>query len=99
MATLVDPRPPGAIASVGTRNRIDSPTWGDQHSCETAGDDMAAWRRRALELFPQLREELQQRDYSIYMLYFDLLPMVREAHNADDTELLSRIYGFAAWCF
>src|SRR5437764_3802833 len=59
---------------------------------------MAAWRRRALELFPQLRQPLQRRDYSIYMLYFDLLPMVREAHDADDTALLRQIYGFAAWC-
>ena len=47
------------------------------------GIAMAAWRRRALELFPQLRAELQQPDYSIYMLFFDLLPTVREAHDAD----------------
>jgi hypothetical protein len=32
------------------------------------------------------------------MLYFDLLPMVREAHERDDIETLRRIYGFAEWC-
>ena len=59
---------------------------------------MAAWRRRAVELFPELRDELQERDFTIYMLYFELLPMVREAHDRDDGESLLRIYGFAEWC-
>lgn len=59
---------------------------------------MSVWRRRALEFFPQLRRELQRRDYSIYLLYFDLLPMVRKAHDTDDADLLRRIYSFAAWC-
>ena len=60
---------------------------------------MSTWRRKALELFPTLRRELNDREYTIYMLYFDLLPMVREAHDEDDRNLLRRIYGFAAWCF
>lgn len=59
---------------------------------------MAAWRRKALKLFPMLRRELNDREYSIYMLYFDLLPMVREAHQGNDREVLSRVYGFADWC-
>src|SRR5437764_15482473 len=59
---------------------------------------MAAWRRRALGLFPELREQLQRRDFSIYMLFFDLLPMAREAHDTNHAELLRRIYGFAEWC-
>ena len=33
------------------------------------------------------------------MLYFDLVPMVREAHDENDDETLRRIYGFAEWCF
>lgn len=59
---------------------------------------MAAWRRRALRLFPQLRLDLQKSDYNYYMLFFDLLPMSREAHDANDVELLRHIYGFAEWC-
>ena len=50
---------------------------------------MAAWRRRALEHFPQLRAELQDSDYSIYMLFFDLLPVVREAHDAADSDFVA----------
>jgi hypothetical protein len=60
---------------------------------------MSMWRRKALELFPNLRRELNDREYTIYVLYFDLLPMVREAHEENDCDLLRRIYGFAAWCF
>jgi hypothetical protein len=59
---------------------------------------MAVWRRRALEQFPQFRAELQQPDYSIYMLFFDLLPMVREAHDSGDNDSARRIYDFAEWC-
>jgi hypothetical protein len=59
---------------------------------------MAAWRRRALELFPQLRRELNDREYTVYSLFFDLLPMLRKAHDAGDTELQRRIYRFAEWC-
>lgn len=59
---------------------------------------MAAWRRRALELFPHLQNELQRRDSNVYSLLFDLEMMAREAHNANDEDLLRRIYGFAEWC-
>jgi hypothetical protein len=60
---------------------------------------MATWRRRALELFPQWRRELNDPEFSIYMLYFELLSLARDAHKeADEPELL-KIYGFAKWCF
>jgi hypothetical protein len=59
---------------------------------------MAAWRRHALELFPTLREDINSGDYTIYMLYFDLLPMVRDAHDANDRDVLRKIYSFAEWC-
>jgi hypothetical protein len=59
---------------------------------------MAAWRRRALELFPQLQRELNDGEYTVYSLFFDLKPMLRDAHDAGDAELLRRIYGFAEWC-
>ena len=58
---------------------------------------MAAWRRCALELFPQLGQELNDGEYSVYMLFFDLEPLLRKAHDAGDTQLLQNIYGFAEW--
>lgn len=60
---------------------------------------MASWRRKALALFPEFRDETQRPDFSVYQVFFRLLPMLREAHDANDEESLRRIYGFAGWCF
>jgi hypothetical protein len=59
---------------------------------------MAAWRKRAIDLFPEFRQDLSIKDYSLYQLFFDLLPRVEQAHADGNEELLRRAYGFAAWC-
>jgi hypothetical protein len=59
---------------------------------------MASWRKRAIDLFPELRQDLSIKDYSLYQLFSDLLPRVEQAHADGDEELLRRAYGFAAWC-
>jgi hypothetical protein len=52
---------------------------------------MSLWRRKALESFPGLRAELTQPrgEFSIYMLWFELLPMVRAAHRDGDSNRLA----------
>ena len=59
---------------------------------------MAAWRRIAIERFPDLRTALQDRDYSIYFLFADLRRMAQDAHERRDSVTLRHIYNFAAWC-
>jgi hypothetical protein len=59
---------------------------------------MSAWRRKAIEAFPELRRELNSKPYSVYRLFFDLLPMARQAHADGDQDSLRRVYGFAEWC-
>jgi hypothetical protein len=59
---------------------------------------LAVWWRKAIEAFPQMRRWLNDAEFSIYMLYFDLLPMTREAHESRDLEFLERIYDYAEWC-
>lgn len=59
---------------------------------------MATWRRRALELFPELQPELNRSEYTINVLFFDLSSFVGEAHRARDDKRLADIYGFAEWC-
>ena len=59
---------------------------------------MAAWRQRALELFPNLKNDLNRPDYTIYSLFFDLLSAVQQAHRQGDQDRLTAIYGFATWC-
>ena len=60
---------------------------------------MSTWRRLALELFPEMRRFIQEKDTSYYWVFMDLLPMVVRAHEAEDTSALRRIYRFAEWCF
>ncbi len=38
---------------------------------------MANWRRKALALFPELRYDVQLPEFTIYSLFFELLPMSR----------------------
>jgi hypothetical protein len=59
---------------------------------------MATWRRRAIEDFPDLRVALNDPGYTIYRLFFDLLPAVRTAHREADDVRLTTIYGYATWC-
>ena len=60
---------------------------------------MANWRRKALALFPEIQHDVQRPDSTVYAVFFELLPMVREAHQENNVERLQRIYGFAEWCF
>ena len=60
---------------------------------------MSNWRRKAVETFPDLRHEFEKPDTTIYGVFFELLPRVRDAHDRQDTPELERIYGFAEWCF
>lgn len=62
---------------------------------------MSAWRRKAIEAFPELRPALADKGevFSAYALWFDLLPLAREAHQEANDDLLRRIYDFAEWCY
>ena len=59
---------------------------------------MAAWRRRALELFSELKNDLFSCKYSTYQLFVALRHMVWRVHDAGDETTLRAIYGFPAWC-
>lgn len=59
---------------------------------------MSTWRRKALESFPQLRTELNSRDFNIYFLFTELEYMVRTAYDAGDQKTLARIFEYAHWC-
>lgn len=59
---------------------------------------MSVWRRKALELFYDMRMEIQGKEDTIYTVFFALLPRVRGAHARNDIEELKKIYGYAEWC-
>ena len=60
---------------------------------------MSTWKRKAIEIFPDLRHEFESLDTSIYGVFFELLPRVREAHKRQDNIELQKIYDYAEWCF
>ena len=61
---------------------------------------MSVWRRRALESFPELRRELNDRQEipSPYTLWFELLARWRDARTSGNDDMLDRIYRYAEWC-
>jgi hypothetical protein len=62
---------------------------------------MSAWRRIALELFPEHRNWIGdgRETFSIYQFFFEILPITQEAHANQDKNFLARIYQFAEWCW
>jgi hypothetical protein len=59
---------------------------------------MAAWQRRLLELFPDLRIEINHADSSLYLIFGELVHRALAAHQTNDEVTLGKLYGFAAWC-
>jgi hypothetical protein len=60
---------------------------------------MSTWRRKAIELFADLRNEIQHGEATIYTVFFELLPRCRQAHRDGNEEELQKIYGYTEWCF
>ncbi len=60
---------------------------------------MSSWRRMALKLLPEQKFQNSQDYFSVYMIFFDLLPLVVQAHQLQDEDLLQRIYKYAEWCW
>jgi hypothetical protein len=59
---------------------------------------MSAWRQKAIECAPELRNEFQAPDLTPYTVFIELLPITIQAHIDRDNERLQKIYDFAEWC-
>jgi hypothetical protein len=61
---------------------------------------VSAWRRKALEDFPELRQPLapggEIHSFFEFVVY-ELRPLVVTAHRANNEDLLTRIYNYAEW--
>jgi hypothetical protein len=60
---------------------------------------MSSWRRMALELLPEQKFQNSRDYFSVYMIFFDLLPLAVSAHQSLNEDLLQRIYKYAEWCW
>lgn len=60
---------------------------------------MAAWRRKAIEAFPERRSWIERFAYNqVYFFYGTLLPMVRVARSEVAPGSLQKVFAYAAWC-
>jgi hypothetical protein len=59
---------------------------------------MSAWRRRALEAFPDLRASVESSDTTLMLFFFELGGEAARAHRIEDERRLDAIYSFAEWC-
>src|SRR5918994_4421240 len=59
---------------------------------------MSTWRRKALELFPDLRNSLKSADTTAMLFLFELGSEADRAHRAEYNARLETIYSFAEWC-
>ena len=60
---------------------------------------MSAWRQKTINCIPELKQDFEDPETSIYGVFFEILPALIEAHKKQDTERIEKIYGFAEWCF
>ena len=59
---------------------------------------LSAWRRKAIELFPEYQAEFEHPNAKICTVLIDLVALVKESHENNDKEMLKKIYGYAEWC-
>ena len=59
---------------------------------------MSTWRRYAIECLPQLREQFENRNTTIYDVFVELRALTVEAHKQQDAKSLKLFYEFAEWC-
>lgn len=60
---------------------------------------MSKWRRLAIEVFPDQRQEFQRSETTIYGVLGYLRGMLPEYHKTNDLKQLQKIYGYAEWCW
>lgn len=60
---------------------------------------MAAWRRKAIEAFPERRSWIERFAYNqTTFFYVVLLPMVHAARSEPSPGRLQKVFTYAAWC-
>lgn len=60
---------------------------------------MSTWRKKAIEIAPELKHEFQDADLSLHLVFSSFLSLLKEAHLANYKERIRKIYDYAEWCF
>lgn len=57
---------------------------------------MAAWRRHAIELFPDYADFLHDKNENLAQFFMEI--DIDAAIEHDDQEFLAKVFGYAEWC-
>jgi hypothetical protein len=60
---------------------------------------MSAWRQKAIDCLPELKQEFESPETSIYDVFIEMRTALVEFHKSDNKERVRKIYDFAEWCF
>jgi hypothetical protein len=60
---------------------------------------MSAWRQKAIDCLPELKQEFESPETSIYAVFIEMRTALVEFHKSDNKERVRKIYDFAEWCF
>jgi hypothetical protein len=60
---------------------------------------MSTWRKKAIEISPELRKDFEDPDFEIYSVFSELLTILENSFKAKDLEKIENIFSYAEWCF
>lgn len=59
---------------------------------------MSLWRRKAVEMFPELKKDFQVGEKSSYSVFLTLRGLLWDALETNDEDTITKIFQFAEWC-
>jgi hypothetical protein len=60
---------------------------------------MSTWRKKAIEIAPELRKDFEDPDFEIYSVFSELLTILENSFKNKDIEKIEKIFNYAEWCF
>ena len=56
------------------------------------------WRQKAIQIAPELKNNFQDPELSLYIVFGELLDLLKQAHVDNDQKRIKDIYEYAEWC-
>lgn len=60
---------------------------------------MSTWRKKAIEIAPELRKDFEEPNIEIYSVFSELLTILENSFKNKDIEKIENIFNYAEWCF
>jgi hypothetical protein len=60
---------------------------------------MSTWRKKAIEIAPELRKKFEDPDLELFSVFSELLTILENSFKNKDIEKVEQIFNYAEWCF